>query len=251
MKLNKKSQSNLERASLPPLTAQNNYATKAPIVTMWCPTFTPKTSLPFSQSPSPIKYTHPSTDPTYHPKRHPDPISCFPTIHLDRQTDTWVWWQLCTKSRLRLTVSDVANNSRPWWVGGLSAWLFARYWLAACHHLLCPANNQLTNLHVHIQTEHWLQWQNAFIISVHTVAVFNAWWPKIFSWLLDGDTLVISVTDTIDTIDATTTHHSSRLTKIQNGSPFRCWLTQVVLEKKSLNRYYVLTVCSSLNFPNV
>ena len=34
-------------------------------------------------------YTHPSTDPTLHPKRHPDPISRFATVHFpDRQTDT-------------------------------------------------------------------------------------------------------------------------------------------------------------------
>jgi len=38
---------------------------------------------------TPIWYSHPSTDPTHHPKRHPDPISRFTTIHpLDRQTDT-------------------------------------------------------------------------------------------------------------------------------------------------------------------
>jgi len=35
-----------------------------------------------------FKYTHPSTGPTHHPKRHPDPISRFATVHPpDRQTN--------------------------------------------------------------------------------------------------------------------------------------------------------------------
>jgi len=42
-KKNKKSQSNLERAMSPPLTAENNYATKSPLVTMGCPIFSPST----------------------------------------------------------------------------------------------------------------------------------------------------------------------------------------------------------------
>jgi len=33
---------------------------------------------------TPIKYTHPSTDPTHHPKRHPDPFSRY------TQTDTQI-----------------------------------------------------------------------------------------------------------------------------------------------------------------
>jgi len=33
--------------------------------------------------------THPSTDPTHHAKRHPDPFSRFATVHFpDRLTDT-------------------------------------------------------------------------------------------------------------------------------------------------------------------
>ena len=80
---NKKSQSNLGRAVSPPLTAENNYATKSPLVTMGCLTFTPKSP------PHLIDYTKPSTDPTQRPKRHPDPISRFATVHRpsDRQTD--------------------------------------------------------------------------------------------------------------------------------------------------------------------
>ena len=41
---NKKSQRNLGRAASPPLTADNSYATKSPLVAMGCPTFTPKTA---------------------------------------------------------------------------------------------------------------------------------------------------------------------------------------------------------------
>ena len=40
----------------------------------------------------PIYYTHPSTDLTHHPKRHPDPISRFASVHFPdrhRQTETW------------------------------------------------------------------------------------------------------------------------------------------------------------------
>ena len=39
-------------------------------------------------SPSNTVYTHRSTDPAHHPKRHPDPISRFATIHFqtDRRT---------------------------------------------------------------------------------------------------------------------------------------------------------------------
>jgi len=40
----RKFQSNLERAALPPLTAENNYAMKSLLVTKGCPTFTPKTA---------------------------------------------------------------------------------------------------------------------------------------------------------------------------------------------------------------
>jgi len=48
-----------------------------------------KLLLPFDHL-HPIQYTHPSTDPTRHSKRQPDPISRFATIHPpDRQTD----WQ--------------------------------------------------------------------------------------------------------------------------------------------------------------
>jgi len=41
-----KSQSNLGRTASPPLTAENNYATKL-FVRIWRPTFTPKLPLPF------------------------------------------------------------------------------------------------------------------------------------------------------------------------------------------------------------
>jgi len=38
-----KSHSNLGGTASPPLTAENNYVTKSPLVTMRCPTFTPST----------------------------------------------------------------------------------------------------------------------------------------------------------------------------------------------------------------
>ena len=50
---NKKSQSNLGRATSPPLMAENNYATKSPLVTMGYLTFTPKTALSPRRSPQP------------------------------------------------------------------------------------------------------------------------------------------------------------------------------------------------------
>jgi len=43
--------------------------------------------------------THPSTDLTHHPKRHPDPISRFSTIHSsDRPTDRQVIWHDASRS---------------------------------------------------------------------------------------------------------------------------------------------------------
>ena len=53
----------------------------------------------------PSSYTHLSTDPTHHLKRHPDPISRFSTDHppdrpTDRQTDRWSRRQLCSNTRL-------------------------------------------------------------------------------------------------------------------------------------------------------
>ena len=65
-----KSQSNLGRAASPPLTAENNYATESPLVTMGCLTFILKTVPSPSTTFTPShKYTHPSTDSTHHPKR--------------------------------------------------------------------------------------------------------------------------------------------------------------------------------------
>jgi len=65
----------------------DNYATKAQLVTMGRPKFTPKLPLPLRRSPPHLIHL-PSTDPTHHPKRHPDPISRFAIIHFaDRHTD--------------------------------------------------------------------------------------------------------------------------------------------------------------------
>jgi len=64
----------------------HNYTTKSPMVTVGCPKFTPKT-VPSPLTITTIKYTHPLTNPTHHPKRHPDAISRFATVHfLDSQT---------------------------------------------------------------------------------------------------------------------------------------------------------------------
>jgi len=66
----------------------HNYATKSPLVTMGCPKFTHKTATSPSAIITPIWYTHSSTDPTHHPKRHPDPFSHFATVYFpDWQTD--------------------------------------------------------------------------------------------------------------------------------------------------------------------
>jgi len=86
---NKKSQSNLGRAALPPLMAENNYSTKSPLVTMGCPTFTPKTALPFRRWPQLI---HPSLDRHHLPpqttSRSNQPLCpSIPSEPTDRPTD--------------------------------------------------------------------------------------------------------------------------------------------------------------------
>ena len=83
---NIKSQSNLGRAASPPLRAENNYATKSPMVIVGCPTFNPK----IAASPSTFSthLTHPSLDRPHSP---PQTASRFnhPFGHstLSRQTD--------------------------------------------------------------------------------------------------------------------------------------------------------------------
>ena len=70
---------------------------KVPLVTVGCPKFTPKLLLPLRWS-TPHLMHLPSTDPTHHPKWHPDPISRFATVHFPgwqtdqpthTQTDRW------------------------------------------------------------------------------------------------------------------------------------------------------------------
>jgi len=63
------------------------YARKSPLVTMGRPHSPPKLPLPFDDL-----HPYPSSDATHHPKRHPDPVSRFATVHFpdrptDRQTD--------------------------------------------------------------------------------------------------------------------------------------------------------------------
>ena len=88
-------QSNLERAASPPLTVENNYATKSRLVTIGCPIYTP---FPKITAASPSTISTPSNtpildNPTHHAKRHPDPISRFATVHPpDRQTDGPTHW---------------------------------------------------------------------------------------------------------------------------------------------------------------
>jgi len=105
MFVNKKSQITLGRAASSPLTSENNYATKSPLVTMGSSTFTPKTALPFRRSPPPSNTPLPRLT-ALHPKWHPDPISCFATVHFpdaqtDIQTEIWDRRQTCKNTRLR------------------------------------------------------------------------------------------------------------------------------------------------------
>jgi len=62
----KKSQINLGRASSPPFAAENNYATKSPLVTIGCLTFTTKLFLPFWRSPPHLIHIS-------HDRTHPPP----------------------------------------------------------------------------------------------------------------------------------------------------------------------------------
>ena len=73
----------LKRPHSSPQTAarSHNYATNFPLVTMGRPTSTPKIT-PFRAAiANPIYLLHPWMQPTHHPKRHPDPISRFSTVH--------------------------------------------------------------------------------------------------------------------------------------------------------------------------
>jgi len=83
---NKKSQSNLGRAASPPLTAQNNYTTKSPLVIMGCPTFTPETAPSLRRSPPYLIGLHPSFD---RPTHHLNQPFCHstPSGQTDRPTD--------------------------------------------------------------------------------------------------------------------------------------------------------------------
>ena len=94
------------------------------LVTIGHPKFIPKTVPSSSTITTPIWYTHPSTDPTYHSKHHPDPISRFAIIHfpdrqIDRQTDRQMDRQLCTKSAyalfiIRIMSDALTRNSLTW-----------------------------------------------------------------------------------------------------------------------------------------
>ena len=78
---------------------------KSPLVSVGCPTFAPRLPLPLRQLSPLSNNTHPSTDPTHHPKQHLDPVSHFATVHfldIHTQTDRWDKQQVCTKSAYAL-----------------------------------------------------------------------------------------------------------------------------------------------------
>jgi len=54
---------------------------------MECPISTHKIAPSCRAISNPIYLPHPWTQPTYHPKQHPDPVRRFSTIHTDKQTD--------------------------------------------------------------------------------------------------------------------------------------------------------------------
>jgi len=69
-------------------TLPHNYASRPHWLQWDGPSSPPKLPFPFDDN-HPIKYIHPSTDPTHQPTRHPDPLSRFATIHFrtDRPTN--------------------------------------------------------------------------------------------------------------------------------------------------------------------
>ena len=154
------------RAVSPPLTAENNYATKSPLVTMGCLTFTPTLPLPstiFTPSNTPIPRPTPLTT----PKGIQIQSAILPqyTLHTD-------WRQVCTKSHLRLIVSDTAENYlmlsvfvelaffTPCWVMQVTQWTWPlraqmEHVFTGQMHLLLP-NQQCQS----IKIEFHLDWCN-------------------------------------------------------------------------------------------
>jgi len=104
----------------PPRTAENNYTTRSPLVTMECPTFTLKAAPSLRRSPPHLIYPfvdrphspHQTASRSNQPFCHNTP----PDRPTDRQTDkrqtvAWDWRQVSTKSRLRSIVSDAAKTA--------------------------------------------------------------------------------------------------------------------------------------------
>ena len=87
---NKKYQSNLGRAASLALTAENNYATESQLVTIGCPTFTPKLPLPIRPSPPPSNtpIRQPITLTIPNGIQIQSAILPHYTLRTDRQTDT-------------------------------------------------------------------------------------------------------------------------------------------------------------------
>jgi len=88
---------------------QRTTTPRSPHCNQWdAPHLPSKLFIPLRPSPPPSTFVDRPHSP---PKRHPDPISRFATVHFpDRQTDTWDKRQVYSKIRLRLIVSDTANN---------------------------------------------------------------------------------------------------------------------------------------------
>jgi len=97
---NKKSQSNLRRAVSSLLIAENNYATKSPLVTLgWC-TFTPKLPLPLQWSPPPSNTPNPRLIPLTTPNSNQIQSAVLPQFTPRQTTDRWVRQQVCTETCL-------------------------------------------------------------------------------------------------------------------------------------------------------
>ena len=116
---NEKSQSNLGRAASPPLTVENNYATKSALVTIRCLTFTHKNAPSLRRSYHDTPFLRPTALTT--PNGIQIQSAVFPQfIHrtdrptdrqAGRQTNRWDRRQVFSNSRLRcIDCIPLANN---------------------------------------------------------------------------------------------------------------------------------------------
>jgi len=95
------------KTASPLLTAEHNYAPKSPLVTMGCPTFTPKLPFPSTistPSNTPILRLPKTASRSNQPFCHSTPSST--------PTDKWARRQVCTMTRLRYSVySEFAKDN--------------------------------------------------------------------------------------------------------------------------------------------